>query len=344
MSPQIQVVLIAAACTSAVGLLGLGVMRLLRRASLRLSLQAGSALAVLAIVAGTLGTAETMFISRHDLGVVVMVCVVAGIAAFGFCWLLGRQVETGSLALRYAARSMGHEPGGFRSPAVPMAAELAALSQELAATAAKLDGVAAARAQAGAVPSRAGGLGLPRPAHAAGPAERHGRGPPGRHSRRPGPLPPPDPGRGRPAHRNGGRPVRAVPHPGRTLQLSPDRIDARRPGKRCRGRRGGARPGQRRTAGRRGQRAAHHRRRPARAVPRPGQPARQRRPAHRGRRHGADRSRAGGAARAAVGLRRLRRHPGSRSAPGLRHRLAWHPGPQPRTPAARGWGSRSSAA
>ena len=139
MSPQIQVVLIAAACTSAVGLLGLGVMRLLRRASLRLSLQAGSALAVLAIVAGTLGTAETMFISRHDLGVVVMVCVVAGIAAFGFCWLLGRQVETGSLALRYAARSMGHEPGGFRSPAVPMAAELAALSQELAATAAKLD-------------------------------------------------------------------------------------------------------------------------------------------------------------------------------------------------------------
>jgi signal transduction histidine kinase len=138
-SPQIQVVLIAAGCTSAVGLVGLGVMRLLRRASLRLSLQAGSALAVLAIVAGTLGTAETMFISRHDLGVVVMVCVVAGIAAFGFCWLLGRQVETGSRALRHAARSMGHEPGGFRSPAVPMAAELAALSQELTATAAKLD-------------------------------------------------------------------------------------------------------------------------------------------------------------------------------------------------------------
>ena len=137
-SAQIQVVLIAAACTSAVGLLGIGVMRLLRRASLRLSLQAGSAVAVLAIVAGTLGTAETMFISPHDLGVVVMVCVVAGIAAFGFCWLLGRQVETSSMALRHAARSLGHEAGGFRSPAVPMAAELAALSQELTATAAKL--------------------------------------------------------------------------------------------------------------------------------------------------------------------------------------------------------------
>ena len=113
MSPQIQVVLIAAGCTGAVGLLGLGVMRLLRRASLRLSLQVGSTVAVLAIVAGTLATAETMFISPHDLGVVVMICVVAGLAAFGFCWLLGRQVETSSMELRHAARSLGHRAGRF---------------------------------------------------------------------------------------------------------------------------------------------------------------------------------------------------------------------------------------
>jgi signal transduction histidine kinase len=135
---QIQVVLIAAGCTGAVGLLGLGVIRLLRRASLRLSLQAGSAIAVLAIVAGTLGTANAMFLSRHDLGVVVMVCVVASVVAFGFCWLLGRQVETSSLALRQAARSLGQEGAGFRSPTGPMAAELAALSRELAATGEKL--------------------------------------------------------------------------------------------------------------------------------------------------------------------------------------------------------------
>jgi signal transduction histidine kinase len=136
---QIQIVLIAAGCTGGVGLIGLGVIRLLRRASLRLSLQAGSALAVLAIVAGTLGTARAMFLSQHDLGVVVMVCVVAGVVAFGFCWLLGRQIEAGSLALRRAARTMGHGEGGFRSPTGPMAAELAALSRELAGTARKLD-------------------------------------------------------------------------------------------------------------------------------------------------------------------------------------------------------------
>jgi signal transduction histidine kinase len=135
---QLQVVLIAAGFTGAVGSVGLGAIRLLRRASLRLSLLAASAIAILAIVAGTLGTANAMFLSRHDLGVVVMVCVVAGVVAFGFCWLLGRQVEASSQALRQAARSLGQEGAGFRRPAGPMATELAALSHELAATAEKL--------------------------------------------------------------------------------------------------------------------------------------------------------------------------------------------------------------
>jgi len=67
-----------------------------------------------------------------------MVCAVAGLAAFGVCWLLGRQVETSSLALRRAARALGQEEDGFSSPAGPMAAELTALSQELAATSVKL--------------------------------------------------------------------------------------------------------------------------------------------------------------------------------------------------------------
>ena len=138
MNAKIQVVLIAAGYAGAVGAMGVGAIRLLRRASLRLSIQVASAIAVLAVVAGTLGTANAMFISQHDLGVVTMVCAVAGLAAFGVCWLLGRQVETSSLALRQAARALGQEEDGFRSPAGPMAAELTALSQELAATSVKL--------------------------------------------------------------------------------------------------------------------------------------------------------------------------------------------------------------
>jgi len=139
MNDQVQIVLIAAGCTSAVGLAGTGIVRLLRRASLRLSIQASGIVPVLAIVAGTLGTAEAMFLSHHDLGVVVMVCIIAGIVAAAFSWLLGRQVESGSAAVRQAARSLGDEKGQFRPPTLPLAAEFAALSNELADTSAKLE-------------------------------------------------------------------------------------------------------------------------------------------------------------------------------------------------------------
>ena len=129
MNAQLQVVLIAAGCTSAVGVMGMGVIRLLRRASLRLSLQVSGAIVVLAVVAGTLGTAEAMFLSAHDLRVVIMVCMVAAVVAVGFGCLIGQQLQAGSLALRQAARSLGDLDGGYRSPAGPMMAELAALSR-----------------------------------------------------------------------------------------------------------------------------------------------------------------------------------------------------------------------
>jgi signal transduction histidine kinase len=138
MNDQLQIVLIAAGCTSTVGLAGMGIIRLLRRAPLRLSIQASGAVPVLAIVAGTLGSARAMFLSQHDLGIVVMVCIIAGGVAFAFSWLLGRQVESGSTALRQAARSLGDEEGRFLPPALPLAAEFAALSGELADTSAKL--------------------------------------------------------------------------------------------------------------------------------------------------------------------------------------------------------------
>ena len=138
MNAQVQVVLIAAGCAGAVGTIGVGALWGLRRASLRHLFQAASAVAILAVVAGTLGTANAMFISHHDLGVVGMVCLVAGLVAFGFSWLLGRQIETSSRALRKAARSLGQDETGFSAPAGPMAAELAALSRELDATALKL--------------------------------------------------------------------------------------------------------------------------------------------------------------------------------------------------------------
>jgi signal transduction histidine kinase len=138
MSPQLQIVLIAAGCTSAVELAGMSLIWLMRRGSLRLSIQVSAAVPVLAIIAGTLGTAEAMFLSHHDLRVVIMVCITAGIVASVFSWLLGRQIASGSAALRQAARSLGDEAGQFRAPKRPLAAEFAALSRELADTSAKL--------------------------------------------------------------------------------------------------------------------------------------------------------------------------------------------------------------
>jgi signal transduction histidine kinase len=135
---NLQVLLIAAGCASAVGLLGAAVIRLLRRASLRLSIQASGVVPVLAIVVGTLATAKAMFLSQHDLGVVVLVSAAAGVVACTFSWLIGRQVGSGSAALRQAARSLSDESGQFTPPVQPLAAEFESLSRELADTSAKL--------------------------------------------------------------------------------------------------------------------------------------------------------------------------------------------------------------
>jgi signal transduction histidine kinase len=128
---QIQVALIAVGCTSAVGVMGIGVIRLLRRAPLRLSIQVSGAAVVLAVAGGTLGTAKAMFISPRDLGVVV---VAAAVVAVGFGALLGRQVEASSLSLRQAACSLCEVGGEYPSPPGPMTVDLAGLSHELAVT------------------------------------------------------------------------------------------------------------------------------------------------------------------------------------------------------------------
>jgi signal transduction histidine kinase len=138
MNDQLLIAEITAACTGGVGIVGLGLVRLLRRAPLRLSIQASGVIPVLAIMAGLLASAYEMFISRQDLRFVVMICVIGGLIAFGFSWLLGRQVEAGSAALRQAARSLGDEEGEFPVPERPLATEFAAVSRELADTSEKL--------------------------------------------------------------------------------------------------------------------------------------------------------------------------------------------------------------
>ncbi|PWI41509.1 HAMP domain-containing sensor histidine kinase [Streptomyces sp. ICBB 8177] len=140
MSDLAQIALYAAAGAAAAGLLGAVALRLLRHRSVALSLVVVAAVTVAAFLAGTLSVAWAMFLSSHDLRVVVLVCVMAGIVSFAVTLVLGRQVVAGSRALTAATRALGDGGGStpFAPPHTAPTAELAELGRELAATSAKL--------------------------------------------------------------------------------------------------------------------------------------------------------------------------------------------------------------
>ncbi|MFF6996172.1 sensor histidine kinase [Streptomyces sp. NPDC008313] len=120
----------------AAGLAGAGVLVLIRRRSLTASLTVVAAVAVTAMLAGTLAVAWAMFLSPHDLTVVTTVVAMAAVVSLATALLLGRWVVARSRALTLAARSFGD--GDFAAPDGPATAELAALSRELQATSARL--------------------------------------------------------------------------------------------------------------------------------------------------------------------------------------------------------------
>ncbi|MGH3415767.1 MAG: sensor histidine kinase [Actinocrinis sp.] len=164
MSDLVVISLIGGGSAIGLGTLGLLVQRLLRGRSLRLKLFAVAAFTVLAMVAGVLGAAQAMFLSEHDFGVMLVVCIAAGVVALIMAIPLARSVTADSRALRNAMRALGDresefEPydvgpraagrhaaqGGHGGPAaashgpVPLAtAELDELNRELALTAARL--------------------------------------------------------------------------------------------------------------------------------------------------------------------------------------------------------------
>ncbi|GHH70660.1 two-component sensor histidine kinase [Streptomyces sulfonofaciens] len=119
------------------GLLGALVLRALRRRSLIVSVSVVAAVAVLAMLAGTLAVAWAMFLSEHDLKVVTTVVAMAAVVSMATALLLGRWVVASGRALTAATRSFG-EAGSFAAPAAPAVAELAALTRELELTSARL--------------------------------------------------------------------------------------------------------------------------------------------------------------------------------------------------------------
>src|SRR5262250_3320247 len=91
------VVLITAGWAAPVGLAGAVALRLLRRRSIVASVSVVVLVAVLAVAAGVLGSAEAMFLSAHDLTLVIDVVAVAGAVGMVAALALGRRLARQSV-------------------------------------------------------------------------------------------------------------------------------------------------------------------------------------------------------------------------------------------------------
>lgn len=134
---SLVVIAIAAGCSLAVAMAGLLVLRAVRHRSLVLSLTVVALVSVGAVVAGALGSAQAMFLSRHDFGVLLIVGAVAGSVGVATAIVLGRAVVAGSRALGVAAAGIGE--GDYTPARGPLTGELATLDRQLAETSARLE-------------------------------------------------------------------------------------------------------------------------------------------------------------------------------------------------------------
>ncbi len=112
-----------------VALTGLAVLLAIRRRSLLLSVLVVALVAVVAVIVGVVVASNAMFLSTHDLRVLLVVIALAGAVGVATALALAGQVVRGSRALADAAAALGD--GSYTSPAVPLHAELGDLDREL---------------------------------------------------------------------------------------------------------------------------------------------------------------------------------------------------------------------
>ncbi|MDT3438036.1 MULTISPECIES: sensor histidine kinase KdpD [unclassified Pseudofrankia] len=132
MSADLQVVGIALACSAVAALTGVPLLRLLRARPLWATAGVLCVVPILAVAAGVAGTARAMFLSHHDLRVVLIVVAVSAVVAAASAVRLGRPVVAATSSLTRAADTLGG-PVYQRADRVPTA-ELTALARTLDAT------------------------------------------------------------------------------------------------------------------------------------------------------------------------------------------------------------------
>ncbi len=111
-------------------------LHLFRAASLTVRMVVLVVATVLSVVAATLAIAVQMYISQHDLIVLIWVIAVAALLSLVVAWVLGRRMSRSSARLLSTAREIGQ--GAVVPAAAVEGRELSALSVELAETSQRL--------------------------------------------------------------------------------------------------------------------------------------------------------------------------------------------------------------
>jgi signal transduction histidine kinase len=123
------ILILTVACAAAVTAAGFGLLLLMRRRSVTALVAVGALVALGCVAAAVAVTARAMFVSGHDLQVVLAVVLVAVPAGSVVALAVGRWVGAGSRELASAAHAIGGS--GYRLGVRPATAELAAVADEL---------------------------------------------------------------------------------------------------------------------------------------------------------------------------------------------------------------------
>jgi len=131
---DVEVLLLALGYSGAAAVVGVLAVALWRRRSVRGALFAVPLIAVASLVAGIVGAANAMFISGHDLSVILPVSVVASMVALASSWMVARLVVRDVAKVSARARSLAApdpEPlRGSDSLRPPQLRELALIDTE----------------------------------------------------------------------------------------------------------------------------------------------------------------------------------------------------------------------
>ncbi len=137
MNDSLLILLVAAAGGAVVGVLGLAAGWLLRRRSLRWQLALVAVVSTLTVLVGVVAIAQLMFLSSHDLEVVMLVTLAGAAVSLAVAAILSEAMVRWSRSVREHVRRLG---GGLADDPAPRApAELRELARELAAARERLE-------------------------------------------------------------------------------------------------------------------------------------------------------------------------------------------------------------